>query len=172
MIKLIGCILLFAGAVGYAYSLCKERRLQIRQLLQIQYFYKLLQNEILYSGLPIPDVLLSVAGNVEEPFGSAFLEIGRNITLQQEQSLADIWKRHLHKALLESRLSEKQKESVLKLPESLQFFDRQGQAKALQRQIEEMDKMIRPLEEEEKNKNKVIMSLGIAAGVFLTILLL
>lgn len=172
MIKFVGCILLLTGAVGYAYSLCREKRMQIKQLLQIQYFYRLLQGEILYSGLPLPDILLLVAESVEEPFGSAFSEIGRNVTLQQEESFDSVWKQYLKKALSESRLSRRQKESILRLPESLQLCDRQGQAKALQRQIEEMDKMIRPLEEEARNKNKVIMSLGIAAGVFLTILLL
>ena len=43
---------------------------------------------------------------------------------------------------------------------------------ALQRQITELDRWIDRLEEEEKSKNKVIMSLGIATGMFLVILLI
>lgn len=172
MIKLAGIALLMTGAIGYAFSLCREKSVQIQQLRQLQYFYQLLQNEILYTGLPLPDILLSIAGNIAEPFGSTFQKIGESITLWQEENMESIWKRYMSEALEKTRLSKQQKESALRLPESLQLCDREGQAKSLQRQIEEMDRMIRPLEEEEKNKNKVIMSLGIAAGVFLSILLL
>ena len=47
-----------------------------------------------------------------------------------------------------------------------------GQARAIDRYIRDMDREIQQCEEELKSKNRIIMSLGIAAGLFLVIVLL
>ncbi len=64
------------------------------------------------------------------------------------------------------------RELAMKFPECAGFHAREGQAKEIDRFIREMDRWILQMEEEEKSKNKVIMSLGIAAGIFLIVILL
>ena len=69
-------------------------------------------------------------------------------------------------------LSKEQQELLWEFPKSLGLWEKEGQAKALSYYIEETEKWIIQSEKEEKDKNKVIMSLGAAAGIMLSVLLL
>lgn len=172
MIRLAGVLLLIGGAFGLSYSICKEQRKALFLLKELRYLYQLMQSEILYTGIPLPEIFIALSENLAEPVGSALREVGERMTLSEEEDFAVIWKKTMKAALDQSVLTNRQKESVLRLPEQMTFSAGSGQEVVLQRQIEELDKWILQTEEEEKNKNKVIMSLGIAAGIFLVIVLI
>ncbi len=172
MLKLAGVILLLAGAAGFSYSLCNDRKRQLQILKEIRYMYQLIQNEIRYTKVTLPEICKGLAETIAEPFGNILKQIGEEMTLEQEEGLVSIWKSRMQEGLKDMPLTKEQKKALLRFPECINLADCDGQAKALQRQIEELSRGIVQLEEEEKSKNKVIMSLGIAVGVFLVILLL
>lgn len=172
MVKMLGAVLLLLGAAGFSFGLCREQRKRIELLQEMKYLYQLLQEEIRYAGLPFPEIFCRVSEKLKEPFGSALRVIGEGLTRETKGSLSDIWQKEIKTALLRTPLSKSEKELLFRLPESAGMEERQGQANALERYVEELDRWIKQAEEEEKNKNKVIMSLGIAGGVFLVIWLL
>lgn len=172
MLKVIGVLLLTGGAAGFSASLCREQKKRIFLLKEIKYMCELMQSEILYMGLPLPEIFKSIAPNFSDPLRSSLGEIGKSMTLSQKESLQSLWRRKMKENYKESPLTERQKEILFQLPEHLILSAAEGQARALDRQIEELGRWILQMEEEEKSKNKVIMSLGIAAGVFLSIVLL
>lgn len=172
MVRGLGAALLLFGAAGFSFSLCREQKKKIELLQEMKYLYQLLQEEISYTMLPFPEIFRSISGKLKEPFGSAVSAIGEKLTREAENSLEEIWQKEIGKSLSGVPLAGTQKELLLRLPESLGLRESQGQAKALERYVEELDGWIKNAKEEEKNKNKVIMSLGIAGGVFLIILLM
>ena len=62
--------------------------------------------------------------------------------------------------------------SLLCFPEKQGFLEQGAQAKALDELIRELQNRIMELEKEQKSKNKMVMSMGIAGGMLLSILLL
>lgn len=172
MLRGVGAVLLLFGAAGFSCSLCREQRKKIELLQEMKYLYQLLQEEISYTMLPFPEIFRGISKKLKEPFGSALLVIGEKLTRETKNSLEEIWQKEMKKSLSKIPLSNAQKELLLRLPESLGLRESRGQAKALERYVEELDGWILKAREEEKNKNKVIMSLGIAGGIFLVILLI
>ncbi len=172
MLKIVGIIFLLVGAVGFSYSLCNDRRKQLQLLKEIRYFYQLMMGEMQYTRMPLPLIFKNLSPSLREPLGSIILQIGEGMTPEQEKDFSDVWEIQIQKGFLGSPLTKEQKKALMRFPEFMNLADCDGQTTALQRQIAELDGWIGQLEEESKSKNKVIMSLGIATGMFLVILLI
>lgn len=172
MLKLTGVFLLIGGAVGFSYSLCNDRRAQLQLLKEIRYMYQLMQSEMQYTRVPLPQIFKNLSSTISAPLGNILWRIAEGMTLAQEQSFEEIWQKEMAAGLKNNTLTKEQKKALFRFPECVTLSDCDGQAKALQRQVDEFGRWILQLEEEEKSKNKVIMSLGLAVGIFLVILLL
>ncbi len=172
MFKAAGAAVLLFGAWGFACSICRERKKRLLFLKEMREIYRLLQNEICYTALPLPEIFKTIAERVNPPFDKTFLLIGENMTLEKGENFRTVWEREMGKALNGIPLTRQQKMLLIGFPECMGISESRGQARAVERYVEELDRMILQQEEEEKSKNKVIMSLGIAAGLFAVIILL
>ena len=84
----------------------------------------------------------------------------------------DVWKSYMGKALAGVPLCEKEKKILLDFPSCLGYMEEGAQAAALDELQREVVQRIEELSGEQKNKNKMVISLGLAGGVLLSILLL
>lgn len=172
MLKVSGAVLLMLGAAGFAFSICREWKRRLLLLKSMKEMYRLLQNEICYTALPLPEIFRIVGERIDEPFGEALFSVSNRMTLKRGEDLKKVWESEMGNCLDKIPLKDQEKELLLKFPECVGMNESKGQANALNRYIEEIDRLILQMEEEEKSKNKVIMSLGIAAGLFMVIILL
>ena len=172
MLKAAGAGLLLLGAWGFAYSICREQKKQLLLLKDIREMYRLMQNEISYTALPLPEIFASVSEKLKEPFDELLLTISREMDREKGEDFSKVWKGEMGKKLTGISMKGPCLELLLHFPDCIGMNESEGQAKAMDRYIEELDRMIRETEEEEKSKNKVIMSLGIAAGLLMVIILL
>lgn len=171
MLKLLGLLSLVMGATGFSYCICRELKQRLIQLKELKYMYQLIQNEIRYTSLPVPFVFEEVSKRIKEPFGKLLKDIGERLA-EGECLLSEVWEQEVKKCFKEMALNGEQKKSLLRFHESVGMMDGVGQAMALQLKIEEAERWIYEQEKEGREKYKVIMSLGIAGGVMLGILLL
>lgn len=172
MFKAVGVLLLLMGTTGFAYSICKEQKNRLQLLKELKYIYQMIQNEILYTGLPLPEIFRSISEKTGSPFKEALMRISQRMDRESGESFAQVWEREMKEVLAEIPFSSAQKKLLYQFPESCGHSDQTGQARVLERYLREIDRWIIQMENEEKSKNKVIMSLGIATGIFLSILLL
>ncbi len=172
MIKLAGAVLLLWGTAGFSFSICREQRERLKLLKDMKYMYQMLQNEICYTGLPLPEIFRSISEKLKTPFKEALSEVSQSMDWEQGKSLEEVWESKISVCLKQLPLTEAQKQILMKFPECTGINEREGQAKILERYVRETDRYILQLETEEKSRNKVIMSLGIAAGIFIIIILL
>lgn len=172
MLKMAGVLLLIGGFWGAAYCVCEEEKNKLRLLKEMKYMYQLLQNEIRYSKLPLPEIFLITGERLKPPYRNILLCTGKSMNWEGGLSFQSIWENEVKEKLKGISLFRGQRELLLRLPESIGLSECEGQARALERYIEELNQWIAQTEKEQKNKNKVIMSLGIAGGIFLSILLL
>lgn len=171
-LKLLGILLLISGTTGFACNLCREQRNCLVLLKEIRYLYHLLQSEIRYTGLPIPEMLLSVSEKLSPPISDILQSIGKSGDWEKGKSFGQIWRENMELGLMGQSITRESRKLLMSFPESMGPMEREGQAKVLERHIEEMNRWIDRMEQEGKNKQKVIVSFGIGVGTFLSIILL
>lgn len=172
MFKISGTAFLLLGAAGFAWSICREQKRKLLFLKDMCEMYRLLQSEIGYTALPLPEIFRIVGDKMRAPFGEKLLSVSSRMTFESGEDFCDIWNNEMSECIREIPLTNPQKELLLKFPQWTGMNEKLGQANALERHIEELESLISQMEKEERNKNKVIMSLGIAAGFFMVIILL
>ena len=140
-------------------------------LKRIRGVYEYIEFQISYGKLPIPEILKKLSRKDELCFQQEFGRIAQRME-DGGQDLAVIWKEELLLSLKRSGLKQKEQEWLLAFPTKQGFLKEQAQAESLGEIRRELDEGIRSLQQEQRNRNKMIMSVGVAGGVLLSILFL
>lgn len=171
MSAVIGSFLIMLGAFGFSMSICMEYRMRLILLKRIRDVYEYMEFQISYGKLPIPEILRKLSFKDELCFQQEFGRIARRME-EGGQDLAVIWKEELEVSLKKSGLRQKEREWLLAFPTKQGFLKGQAQAESLNEIRRELEEGIRSLQQEQKNRNKMIMSVGVAGGMLLSILFL
>ena len=171
MSAVMGSILVILGAFGFSVSLCREYRMRLMLLRRIRGVYEYMEFQISYGKLPIPEILRKLSLKEELCFQQEFGRIAQRME-EGGQDLAMIWKEELLPPLKKSGLKQKEQEWLLAFPTKQGISKGQAQAESLDEIRRELEKGIESLQQEQKNRNKMIMSVGVAGGVLLSILFL
>lgn len=137
---------------------------QIRETLEDVKYY------ISYQKAAVPEALLRLSEKEKSPFSDVFYEIHKEVCAGN--CFPDVWKEYMGKALAGLPLGEGEKRLLLDFPSCLGYMQGNAQAGAIDELIRDVAQRIEELSGEQKNKNKMVMSLGLAGGVLLSILLL
>ena len=172
MVKLFGVFFLIFGAVGFSACLCREVKSRLIFLKEMKNMFLLIQSQIQYGGIPINRILQEMTGKMQAPLCEVLQKISERLFAEDGEEFASVWNEEMEAVFISYALTKEQKALLLRFPEVLGAFNREGQAQSLYRYIDELDKWIEQGEKEEKDRNKIIMSLGTAAGILLSILLL
>lgn len=166
-----GCILIMAGCVGFTWNICADGERRLSLMKQTGRIYENMKYYIAYQKATVPEALGNLAQNSEEPFRGAFEKIYAEV-YGEGKDFPLSWQRHMESALENQPLSGKEKEFILDFPSCLGFMEENAQSLALDGLLREINLHIEELQKERKDKNKMIMSLGVGAGVLISILLL
>ena len=91
MLKGAGAVLLMLGSCGFALSICRERNRRLQLLKEMREMFRLLQNEICYTALPLPEILKLVGEKVNAPFGKALLLTAEHMRLENGEEFQTVW---------------------------------------------------------------------------------
>lgn len=171
MSAVMGSILIMLGAFGFSISLCREYRMRIMLLKQIRGVYEYMEFQISYGKLPIPEILRKLSLKDELCFRQEFGRIAQRME-EGGKDFAVIWREELLASLRKSGLRHKEQQWLLAFPTKQGISKGQAQAESLDEIRRELEKGIESLQQEQKNRNKMIMSVGVAGGVLLSILFL
>jgi stage III sporulation protein AB len=170
MIRLIGILLLLAGSTGMGLAFCHEQNERLRYLKLIREIFADIQKEMEYLKSTMPEICLSLSRR-NSALSEAFGDIYQEAELSNGCYFNEIWERHFRDKLKKVPLKESEKEMLIFFPESLIFRDSGGQADGMRKYINEISKYIEEIEGQIKNKNRVIMCLGIMAGMIAIVIL-
>lgn len=171
MLQLMGCLMIIAGCTGIAAVVCRDYNNRLHSLSLIKDIYEDMKYYISYQKLTVPEALLRLSEKENNPFAEAFYEIHEAVR-GGNGNLPEIWHEHMEKALAYTTLSKDEKNYLLDFPSCLGYMEENAQTGALDELQRQVMHRMEELSEEQKNKNKMVMSLGIAGGVLLSILLL
>lgn len=172
MLKLAGIIILMFGCIGLGIDKVSEEKRRIRELREIRNIVVRIQNEMVYGKRTLPEICIILSRNVIEPYSSAFLQVFQRLEENDGIILENIWKEQLKSCMKDMPLEEDEKNILISLPEHLGIMDSAMQAADIGQSLDMLTSHITKTETEYENKAKVIMSVSVMAGLFLTIWLI
>lgn len=172
MLKLFGTVLVLFSctALGWGKSMTLQKRLD--QLREIEKIVHLLLGEITYRKETLPEALVRTSQKTVPPFDEFLQEVSRQASLFQGECFSKIFKETAQHCLGNSALKRKDLEVFVQLGEYLGWMDITLQKNTIALYLEQLKQEIQSLEKELPGRKKMCQSLGVMAGIFLTILCL
>lgn len=172
-------ILIMAGAAiggGFFAAACLKERLDILLLFRQMIYH--LKGQILYTNATLPEALLEVGtrfsaereGNLREP-GALFTRIAERLEKEENLPFAEIWKEETAGLPDRVPMDKTDRQYLSALGENLGYADRAMQERTLLFYLEQTDDSIAFLKREIETRTKLYRSLGMAAGLFLMVVL-
>lgn len=172
MCKLAGILLLMIGCIGLGRNKVAEEKRRIRELREIRRMVLRIQNEITYGKRTLPEICLLFSQCMEEPYCRGFLQIFQKLNENDGSALAPIWREQMDACMAALPLKDEEKDILRNLPEHMGILDETMQAADVGQSLDFLTEHICQAQREYESKTKVIMSISVMTGLFLTILLL
>lgn len=172
IMKIIGCILVIASSTGMGFFFSSEMRCRIDDLKELRKLIGLLRGDIRYASTPLPEAISSIHRRHSGRFDNFFQYI--SIRLQELSGLtfSDIWKSATEKELSNTSLTKKDKLNLIHFGENLGYLDKDMQMNTLDLYLSQLEEEIVDLSKSVREKTYLYNSLGIMAGVFITIIMI
>jgi stage III sporulation protein AB len=172
MLKLVGAVLIMASASGIGVSLGMDLKQHCRELRQLKQMIYLLRGELKYTRTPLPEAFEQTALRMPEPFGSFLREAAEEMRRMDGRTFGEVWREEIGHHLTSTRLKPEEREQLGALGEVLGYLDLDMQLSAMDLYLEQLELSIQNAQESMGARQRVYQSLGVAAGIFLVILLL
>lgn len=172
MLRIIGTVCILGGSMGLGWSMVGKMKERLSALYIIRQIFRMFQSEITYSKAAYPEACRRIAGKVNEPYKTAFMEIYEQMTANRGGSFQTIWKQSMERCLKALPLSEEERQACLDFGDCAGYMDGQMQAEAIGHYMHSLELAVKKLEDEMTNKSKVIMSLSAMGGLLTAIVLI
>lgn len=172
MFKIIGIFCILLGCIGYGINRIGEERSRVGHLREMIRIIKRIQDEISYGKHTLPEICLILAECCNPPYQPHFKQIYEQMNTGNGTSLNCIWEQQMEQCMKDAPLAEEEKDILKYLPKNLGMRDEKLQAECIGRSVELLVKSRRKSEDAYENKARMILSVSVLTGVFLTIMLL
>lgn len=165
MIKWLGVILVWGGCGIYGLWAATCARQRVRLLEDLGQALELLERELLLNRAALPELFARLERR-STPQGSELFSSCKRM-MEQGSGIAQAWET----ALKQSELRQEEVELLSCLSQVLGRYDAQGQAQALVRLRQELERRSVLCREEARTLSRLYPALGITAGGFVTLTL-
>ncbi|MCI7795232.1 MAG: stage III sporulation protein AB [Lachnospiraceae bacterium] len=172
-------ILIMSGTVivwgFYAAEKWKER---LKVLLLFSRIVCCLKSRILYANSALPEALAEAglqysgerSGNLAEP-GAFFRRVSERMEKEKDRPFSELWKEEIEKLPQDLPMGRADRQNLAELGEALGYADRGMQEKTLDFYLEQTDESAKRLKAECADRVKLYRALGMAAGLFILVVL-
>lgn len=171
MVKIVGAVLIFVGALGIGNSINARMRKHYREILHLKELLLLLGNEMRYLKIPLPMVMQRLAAQAKEPFSESFLQMAEEMNAYSRSSTREIWQGVLTANRKKYLLTDEEFQIFLEAGVILEQGNNYAQGDEVALFTEQIQFKMVHAQEELKAKQKVCSYLSAAGGVFLILIL-
>ena len=172
MFKIVGIFCILMGCIGYGINRIGEERSRVVHLREMIYIIKRIQDEISYGKHTLPEICLILAECCSPLYQLYFRQIYEQMSVNNGTSLNCIWEQQMEQCVRDTPLTDEEKDILKFLPQNLGMRDEKLQAECIGRSVELLARSRRKSEDAYENKARMILSVSVLTGVFLTIMLL
>lgn len=172
IMKIIGCVLIIISSTGIGFYFSSDMKCRIEELREWKKLVCLLRGDIRYASTPLPEAICSISRRHKGSFHGFLNYIGNRLQELSGESLAVVWKSAVEKELLHTSLSKKDKMQLIYFGENLGYLDKDMQMNTLELYLAQLDEEISDLNRTVKEKAYLYNSMGIMAGIFISIIMI
>jgi len=172
IMKIIGCIMVIASCAAMGFYFSSEIRQRIDDLKELRKLVGLLRGEIRYAATPLPEAIAVLGRRHNGRFGKFLDYVCTKLNEMSGETFALIWKSAAEKMLADTSLSRKDKLQLAQLGDNLGYLDKEMQVNTLDLFLSQLDDEIADLSRTVKEKVYLYNTLGIMAGIFITIVMI
>jgi len=172
MLKVVGAVMIFIACCGMGFGKSMEYRKRIRELLVLKKMLLMLRGEIKYARTPLSEAFSNIGNRQEHALGGFFVRVSKQMDHQQGETFLHIWESNLDNSLSKSALTKEDKKQLKRLGNQLGYLDKEMQISTIEFQVEQLETLIKKLEEEQGKRSRVCNCMGVFAGLMLNLILL
>ena len=173
MLKILGSILIISGTFAWGYMKCTNAKDRIVQLNIIKKVMIMLRGEIKYAGTALPDALESISNRITMIFAKEFfINVSKELNEMSEKTFKTIWYENANKYLKTSALNISDLDQFKNLGDNLGYLDKDMHLNTIDLYLEHLNMDINLANEEIAQKCRVYKTVSLAAGVFITIIII
>lgn len=170
--KILGCILVITSSAGIGFFFSNEMKYRIEDLKELRKLIVLLRGDIRYANTPLPEAISMISRR----HTGCFVQFLNNVSGKSNElsgiTFSSIWKEAVENTLNETSLNKKDKSYLIQFGESLGYLDKDMQMNTLDMYINQLEDEINELNKSVKEKTYLYNSLGIMAGIFISIIMM
>lgn len=170
--KALGCILVILSSSLMGFYFSNELKCRIDDMKELKKLIVLLRGDIRYGSTPLPEAISAIARRHEGRFKSFFTTVSTKLKEYSGSTLSQVWKEAVEKELFETSLSKRDKYHLIWFGENLGYLDKEMQMNTLDLFLTQLEDEINELSKSAKEKAYLYNSLGIMAGIFISIIMI
>ena len=172
MLKITGIICVLVGCIGYGIDRIKTERSRIEHLREIIRIIRRIRDEISYGKHTLPEICLILSEYCSAFYQPYFREIYEQTSRGDGTSFEGVWEQQMRLCLQDTPLSDEEKDVLKNMTRNLGMQEEKLQAQSIGRSEELLVRRCTKAEDAYENKVRMIFSVSVLTGVFLTLLLL
>ncbi len=172
IMKVIGCVLVIASSTGIGFYFSNEMKSRIEDLKELKKLIGLLKGDIRYANTPLPEAISVIARRYRGSFSKFFCYTSTRLQELSGQTFTEIWKTGVEKELVNTSLSKKDRAALISFGENLGYLDKEMQMNTFELYLSQLEEEIAELSAAVKERSYLYNSLGIMAGVFISIIMI
>jgi stage III sporulation protein AB len=171
VIRFIGAILITAGAGAWGFLSVLRLRRRANILLALSGAIEIMKSEVYDRLTPMPELMRLLMEDTPYPVSALFRRVHEKMETLGRKPFSSLWSAAIAESP-ELLLKEEERRAISELGYFLGRYDAGEQKSALVRVQRRMEEYARRAEAERDKKTPVHAFLGVAAGVFVSVLLL
>ncbi|QKY69305.1 stage III sporulation protein SpoIIIAB [Lentibacillus sp. CBA3610] len=167
----IGALLFIGMTTLIGFNISTKLNERPKHIRQMKNALQILEAEILYSQLPLPDVFATIAMQIPQPASAFFNKL--DVSLRKHNvELYSIWAEHVDVLMNTSALDANEGEILKQFGRTLGQHDFDQQQKHIHLTIKHLDRELDDAREQQYKYSKMAKSLGLLSGIFIVLLLI
>lgn len=172
MFKIVGILCILLGCAGLGTNQIREEQSRVQHLRELIRIIRRIQDEISYGKHTLPEICLILSEYCHASYRPYFRQVYEQMNQGNGVSFERIWEQQMRQCMHSAPLSEEEKDILRSLPKNLGMQEEKLQAENIGQSMELLVRKCRKAEDAYENKARMILSVSVLAGVFLTVLLL
>lgn len=172
MLKAVGAIMVILSSTAIGFYFSSLLRARIQELSDLRKTLFILRGDIQYGNTPLPEALQSIALRNKSEFKPFYMQVSEKLCRLEGESFQEIWSNGVDQCLNETALTKEDKLELKRLGENLGHLDREMQVRTIDLYLEIIKREMEEATTTIKEKTKLYNTLGILAGLFITIVMI